>query len=416
MSDNTNLEERLRATYEKVGTLDIAPPPVLVTDASDARHEVHRRTRPLLVAGVAVVVVLALVIGIAALRDGSSPAPSQKQLHPVDQQKSQQPVAGQPLFPNVVPHHGADLLLAPQYVPDGYHLLYATGPDKDQPGSSSGGGNGTTQTWVKLDATGTQPVAGFTLGWGPQDLADNAPPHVSMGHQDALSAYANAEAITVNGNPGVWAEYLQTVAWEQDGRALAIAGNMDNWTGTWVEHLTRDELQAMADSVVRLPDGTYQLTAPVPGYQLVATTAGTLNTGTYGRRLVYTDGNGHGYSIQLVDDTGVPPGYSLGANARLVEVRGQRAITTPFLNGGDGGACSQIDMFLCAGAQPGVLNANYVQWLEPDSTRVTLSGVGIDPAELLRIARSLTKVSADDWAKLTAPTKNIPCAQLANCK
>ena len=32
------------------------------------------------------------------------------------------------------------------------------------------------------------------------------------------------------------------------------------------------------------------------------------------------------------------------------------------------------------------------------------------------MVRFYSEIRADDWATITAPTKNIPCAQLANCQ
>ncbi len=274
---------------------------------------------------------------------------------------------------------------------------------------------------MKLDAARVAPLAGFTLSWGPQDLADSQLPipRPTIGHQDALTAYGNAEPITVNGYRGVWAEYVQTVAWEQDGKVISISGQMDNWTGKWSEHLTRSDLEAIASTVVRLDDGTYRVNTVPAGYQLAATTLGFTSPGNNERRLVYSDGNGHGLAIQLVDNTQDPPGVALGlggAGARLVTVRGQRAVQTQFLNGGDGSGCVNIDTFLCAIDQPGVLTNNYVQWLEPDTTRVTLTGVGVSGDQLLQVARSLEQVSPQHWEDLTKPTDSVPCALRARCK
>jgi hypothetical protein len=85
-------------------------------------------------------------------------------------------------------------------------------------------------------------------------------------------------------------------------------------------------------------------------------------------------------------------------------------------DGGDGSGCASIDAFLCANDRPGVLTNNYVQWLEPDSTRVTLSGVGVSGDQLLQIARSLEQLSPEPWESLTKSTDNIPCALVARCK
>jgi hypothetical protein len=402
----TELIERVRATYEAVTTTTAygSPPPISV----DARPTVMPK-RALLVAG-ALLVVLAIVAAVALLGTAGDDARIHKPVPPVDEQS---------LFPDVAEHKGPELLLAPRSVPAGFTLVYGFGPDATSPATSKGSGtNATLQYWVKLDATGTTPLGAFTINWGPQDLADVEPsvPGRPAQHQDALTAYGNAEPLTVNGHPGVWAEYLQTVAWEQDGRAIAVSASMDNWTGAWPEHLTRADLEALAASAVPDGDGGYRISAPPAGYQVAAKTHGYTVPGIEERRLVYTDGNGRGITIQLVDNTQDPPGAAfMAAVTRLAEVRGQRAVVTQFLNGGDGSGCNQSDMFMCSPMQPGVLRDHYVQWLEPDSTRVTLTGVGVGGDELLKVARSLASVKDGEWHELIQPFADIPCAQTARC-
>lgn len=402
----TELVERVRATYEAITTTTAYgdPPPI----GERARPTAAPR-RAVLVAG-ALIVVLAIVAAIALLGTAGDDARVRKPAAPVDDQK---------LFPDVAQHQGPELLLAPSHVPAGFHLVYGFGPDATSPATSKGfGTNATLQNWVKLDAAGSTPLGAFTVSWGPQDLADVAPaiPGLTIQHQDALTAYGNAEPLNVNGHPGVWAEYLQTVAWEQDGRALAVSALMDSWTGAWPEHLARADLEALAAGVVPAVDGGYRVATPPPGYQIAAATQGATIPGVQERRLVYTDGNGRGITVQLVDDTEDPPGVAfMAAVARVVEVRGQRAVRTQFLNGGDGSGCNQTVMFMCSPMQPGVLRDFFVQWLEPDSTRVTLTGVGVGGDELLEVARGLASVSTDEWDDLVKQFDDIPCAQTARC-
>jgi hypothetical protein len=405
--DDVALTDRVRSTLHAVTSSTTYCEPPAIGTAETGRGAPRR----LIVAAAALLLVLVVVATVALVRPTGDRTRIDRLVPPGDEQ---------PIFPDVVPHQGAPLLLVPQSVPEGFHLLYATGPDPNRPGSSYGSGaNSTYQSWVKLDPTGTRPVAGMTLAWGPADLADTQLPlggGPTIGHQDALTAYGNAEPLTVNGHSGVWAEYLQTVAWEQDGKAISVSASMDNWTGAWPEHLTRADLEAIAASVIRLGDDTYQMTNPPAGFRRAATSPGWIKTGDNARRLVYTDDNGRGFAIQLVDNTQAPPGAALTvAVARLTDVRGQRAVQTPFLNGGDGSGCSTIDSFLCSNSGPGNLDGNYLQWLEPDSTRVTLTGVGISTDQLLDIARSLHEVGTEDWDTLTKTANAIPCAQLARC-
>ena len=388
------LEDLLRSTYRAVTTSSVytAPPPTPFSNTSPSR----RAPRGVVVAAAALVVVLAIV-GTAVLLSGTENGSNLRPLGPVDEQ---------PLFPDVVPHQGPELLLAPQYVPDGYQLVSASGPD---PSAGGGGGalNETISQWVKLDVSGTVPVSAFSLGWGPLDFADEVHPPtpgppVSVQHQDAIASAANregAESITVNGHRGVWStEQGPMIEWEQDGQALTLAAATDAQGPTWSEHLSRAQIEALARTVVRRDDGSFQVDAPQEGFRLAGSQPGYVAIGTNVRRLVYRDSTlGHGFTIQFVQDTQVPPGIALsqgGSTSRLVDVRGQRAVQTRYLS-----SCSSADQIICD-LPPDPGNHNYVQWLEPDSTRVTLFALGVNGDELVRIARSLQPITAEQWDAL----------------
>jgi hypothetical protein len=166
-------------------------------------------------------------------------------------------------------------------------------------------------------------------------------------------------------------------------------------TGPWPEHLTRDELENIAAHLVRDPAGRYTLTEIPTGFQLSAEEPSFASDGKNARDLVYSNGAGRGFDIQLVDDSQQPPGVKLvNPPARLITIRGQRAVSTPYLNGGPG--CSTADLFLC-----GDVAHLSVIWTEPDNTTVIVAAVGITEAQLLAIARSLEPVQRADSPQVT---------------
>ena len=401
------LEDRLRATFASLAaSSNYAPPPDLSPPGRGPRSRRHTRA---LAAAVGALVLMLVIAALVALGNRDRDDPVRKVVPPVVDS----------LFPDVVSHQGPELFLSPQAVPDGYQLLFATGPDG--PGRAGGGSPQWTaiQNWVKLDPAGTRPIGGFSLSWGPADLADanTELPGLSMQHQDALSAFGGgAEPITISGKPAIWAEYLQTVAWEEGDRIIAVSAFMDGPFGTWSEHLSREQLEAIAATVIPQGDRGYELRDAPLGYEYAGQAPGFVREGDNQRRLVYSDGNGHGFAIQLVDNTQNPPGMALAQSAaRLVETRGQRAVLTNMLNGGDGSGCSQVDLFICT-RQPGDTSHTYLQWLEPDSTRVTITATGLSEQEIFDLAANLREATSDEWQTIVDSTAGIPCAQTARCK
>jgi hypothetical protein len=117
-----------------------------------------------------------------------------------------------------------------------------------------------------------------------------------------------------------------------------------------------------------------------------------------------------------VDNTENPPGMALAqSDAQLVDARGQRAVLTPSLNGGDVSGCSQIDLFICTSG-PDDTSHTYLQWLEPDSTRVTITAVGLTNEQVLELARNLEPITTEEWQTIINKTADIPCALTAQCK
>ena len=403
------LEDRLRNALAARGDtyVEQSPPPIEARDRPTRRA--HRPKRALVAVG-AFTAVLAIVVAVVAINASDDASRPTKLVPPSER----------PLFPDVVKHEGPELLLSPQQVPAGYHLLLATGPDANSGGSSGSiGGPTTLQYWVQFDATGTTPQRGFSLGWGPADPAESnsLPPGLSVPHGDALDGYRlGATLVTIAGHDAYWSPRLDALAWEQNGQLVVVEARTDGPLGTWPAHLSQADVQAIAEQVVRNADGTYQLASPPAGYRLAAQVPSLASTGTNTRRLIYSDGNGHGFSVQLVDDTETPPGVALmWPGAQLVTVRDQTGVLTSFLNGGDGSGCPAIDAFLCSSAVPGTSDHTYLQWLEPDSTRVTITAFGLTDQQVLDIGHSLSTISPADWKKLTDASATIPCAQIARC-
>jgi hypothetical protein len=276
----------------------------------------------------------------------------------------------------------------------------------DGPAGGGGSPGGTLQFWVRLDAAEQQPLASFTLSWAAADLAEQArqsgfPPDPGR-HGDALDRY-RSESVPfpfAGHDDALYSEARSTIAWEQDGQIVTVAGGADDAFGAWPEHLSRDDLQRIAEHLVREPDGRYTLTDPPAGFRFSGEQPSFAFDGTNERVLAYSDGTNHGFAIQLVDHTEVPPGVKLAnPRARLVQIRGQRGVLTPFLNGGPG--CTAADRFLCEGPPPpGDVSHLSVIWTEPDGTRVVVTSARITRQHLLDIANGLAPVRSADWPQV----------------
>jgi hypothetical protein len=406
----TDIDQDIRQ-YVEAAFRSVPVVPVDTQERPVATVPRRLRARTALVIG-AFAAVLAIVVAVVAVSTSGDGGHLRKVVPPSEQ----------PLFPDVVNHTGPELLLSPQTVPAGYQRLLATGPDlHGTVRSGSFGGQMTTQYWVRLDATGTNPQSAFTVAWGPAHI-DEAQQQLQqqMGFPptsgDALAPYRNdGTPITVAGHQAYWSP-LGMIAWEQNNQIVVVASGTNSWVGTWPTVLAQADVEAIAGQVERNSDGAYTLNKPPAGFQLAGQAANTDNPGTNERRLVYSDGNNHGFAIQLTDNTQTPPSVALSwPGAQLVRVRNQTAVLTQFLNGGDGSGCATIDAFICTTQQVGVLNSTYLQWLEPDTTRVTITGVGLTEQQLLDIGRSLITITPEDWKQLTNASASIPCALTARC-
>ena len=338
-----------------------------------------------MVALVGVALVVALVIGVLAFVDRDHTSVPRPTTPPVD--------TG-PIFPPVQTHVGPERYLVPSEVPEGYSLVRAA-TDGPSVIASSGEG-GTYQNWIKLDRDG-RPVGAFQIGWRPTDQA----------------SWGAVEPLDVNGHPGFWATELQSVVWEQDGQTVYVNAFQPGSFGDWPEQLPRAAVERIARGLVREGADRFALPSAPDGYRLAVEFPSTVTQGVRARLLVYSDGADHGFSVQLVDDTDAPPGLALThAQARLVDVRGVQGVSSPFLNGGGGTDCRRTDAFRCdaqdgAGGGPRLStavpgSARYLQWLEPDGTRVTITTVGMGDDAVFTIASSLRDAAQAEFEQLVA--------------
>ena len=277
---------------------------------------------------------------------------------------------------------------------------------------------------MKLDASGT-PQAAFTVGWQPTNTRAATKPDPRLPTQlqqnlptDALSAYADGEPVTINGTPGYYSSFVHTLAWHDGSQTITVMGNADSWVGTWPDVLTEAQLLDIAHAVHRSHDGYTVAPAPegfrLAGEQRTPNPTTPSSTTSYAHRLVYADGNGRGFAVNVGGPTYESVGASLAEPpARLRTVHGQPAVLTPFVNGGDGAGCTTADMFICGATSngqvvpPGQLFATYLQWIERSHV-ITITGIGLDDATLVRIGQGLHKTSQEKWNQLALTVSPTP--------
>jgi hypothetical protein len=306
------------------------------------------------------------------------------------------------LFPRFPNHVGADLYLSPREVPAGFSTISVTGTTAD--GSGVYGSLGETQhsqQWVQLDASGA-PIGAFTLSWGNNDLAAawKADPSVPVTDLqpptgDAIDRYrAAGTPVTLGDHAGYSIEAERSVAWTEHGDVVVVS------TGSGpLAALDRVALIDIARNVVRHADG-YTVEHPPAGYRLAAQVTNTLSDGAHERVLAYGDGQGHGFSIKLTNDSSYPPGVELAnPDARLIAVRGQPAVLSPRRAGA---GCGAAERFLCPIGPTDPTPRLFLQWVEPDNTNVLIASTGLTEAELRALADSLAPSTLDQWMQLGA--------------
>jgi hypothetical protein len=222
-------------------------------------------------------------------------------------------------------------------------------------------------------------------------------------------------AVTVAGHDAYWSPRSSYLAWEQHGQIVVIEALLDKPPNFWPKHLTQAEVESIAEQIVRNPDGSYRLAKPPPRYRLAAQVPNIASPGIKPRRIVYSDSNDHGFSIQLMDNTQAPPGVAFSSpGAQLVKVGKQTAVLSHADSRFDESVCGTIDAFLCS-VNLGDRTFTYLQWLETDSTRVSITAVGLTDQQVLALGRNLTTISPTAWKKLKDAGATPGCALIAHC-
>ena len=270
---------------------------------------------------------------------------------------------------------GDPLFLVPgEPLPEGFELLEVSGGD--QPGVDTetmvSPDWDATQRWVRFDGTGEHPVDVIDIEWreGPVSV------------EDGRSSEAEG-----------WVEGPV-----EDGQGVRSLVRVHGYVAPEdpagpVTPLTLDVLSQILDDVVARADGGVLLPAGPEGFELVGEWPGVASEGTNPRVLAYGEPDVRGFQLQIVDDSELPPSTSLfAAAARRVTVRGNEGVATPHL-------FSRPSLF----DPDSVFLANadrYVQWVEPDGERVTLSALGMTDDEMLALADGLEVVDAEAWSAL----------------
>lgn len=390
------LEDRVRDTYRAVTTrTTYATVPSIATVDAPAPAPVRTRRRPI-VAVVGIAVVVALVLGVLAFverDDDSTPRPAEP------------PVDTGPIFPPVKTHVGPNLYLVPSAIPMGFHLSSARSGFPNSSGSS-GPPMTTTQVWAKLGGAG-RVLGAFRVSWGPVEYALDAHESQAVVNQVDQLRELGFTPIDVGGHDG-WRRG-GSAAFVEDDMLVSVDGSRDSHWGKWSDTLTSRQVLDIARGLERTRTGSYRVTSRPRGYRLAADGLQDMRTtGTDVRRLVYSDGAGRGFFVELTNDTTTPPGASLDwpNDTRVVEIRGVPAVSAPFLSGGNSLPCSVEGTLPCTINRdgPGLPDTTrYLQWLEPDGTRVTVITVDLGDDAVFEIARSLRQVSQDGWDQLVAP-------------
>ncbi len=360
-----------------------------------------RRSRVLvpLAVGLAIATVAGMTLGIVNRRDTDDAAQDRTQI-----------VTSDDLFGGRSTPSGAShppLFLVPRSVPEGFALLQASGTGHAAEAGTIRSGSpeiDRIQRWVRLDAARERPVELLEISWGPGVAAiarlhpELQPPSQPTGPVDLLESYRDGSVtVTVRGRVGFYSVRKGVLAWEEPrGQVVRVSARTPTTSlqDFQTEPLSRELIMGVAEGLVTRAGGGFDLSTPPTGFELAGEWSGLSDGGTNPRVLIYKDPFDRGFRLQLVDDTGQPPGMSLSfANTRLVDVRGRTAVVGPHLSSAN---MSTGQLFLFGADQN-------VQWLEPDGTRVTLSGVGITEPELLAIARSLEPVDEQTWLNLQSP-------------
>lgn len=278
------------------------------------------------------------------------------------------------------------LYVIPDFVPAGFSVLRV---DDSSPAGSGGGSPEVDRMdgWARLDSAGERVAESFTLQWGPGVPGLSGQPGFPDSAQttDPLAGFRSVGTpTTVRGHDGLEGTNPQTpfVAWEEPpGQMVALTSST----------VPASDLLGVAESLGTRPDGGFEVTRAPEGFVQVTSQPGVASSGSASRDIIYNDAAGRGFRVQIDDDSAQPPGTSLLSNigdAKLVEFAGHHAVVSSQLNAGL--IYDQQSAFLQGADQ-------YLQWLAPANTRVTVVGLGLSEAEVLAIAQGLRTVDRTGW-------------------
>lgn len=262
------------------------------------------------------------------------------------------------------------LHLEATWLPRGFNLVFAG----DDP---SGGGGGSAevdraQRWVRFDKARRRALAVFDVQW-------NTP------SPDPLQGFRlSSQPLEIRGRSGLFNSVLNAVVWEEPpGRAVLVIS----------PDLNRQAIIEIANDLVPRGDGGFELPTPPDGFELAAEAPGIGSAGSNRRVIAYRDAHGRAVQVEIADHAEPPPGMNLYPSfnhARLVDVGGHDAVlATRFFD--------MPSVFRALGVlQPDL----FLQWLETNDSRVTVSGVGLSQRQLVRIARGLRRVTERRWARI----------------
>ncbi len=389
----SDIADRVRAGLQDA-VADLSPSPLL-DDLVRRRVRQRRRRQRLGVAAGGVMVVAVFAAGVAALSLPGGDAPT-----------VMTGAGGGP---------GADtLFMVLDPVPADFVLVSVAGGDRPDVGREVTVDPHLERTvrFARFDAAGARLDAVVDVQWAPPaDVATGA----STDPLGDYRAVPGSQAVTVRGRPGVTSATGGWAVWrEDDGRIVRVTGRVapDGTGSAQARPLDTALVTQIAGSLVPRGGGGFDLPDPPAGFEPVGEWPGRASVGTNPRLAVYRGTGGRAIGVQVVDGSEVPPGANLSfPGARPVDGLGADAVLTPALAAGpDGGA---VMSGLAASdstpdvpadpADPLAAPDLFVQWTEPGGAQVTVSGAGLDEAEILAATADLEVVDADTWFGLAPP-------------
>lgn len=314
---------------------------------------------------------------------------------------------------------GGPLYLVPDpaSVPEGMELLGAMAAESPGPARVVAGWAG-TQRWVRFDDRGERPVEIVDVSWGTEDEVAGTQPEGVPDHLDD-----GTEVAWVAGTGTVYRSLPAGGSGDGAGNGDAVDAADGDAAGAPLvtavrgvvapaeardaaDALPKEQLFAVAASLSAREGGGVDVGRPPDGFVLVAEWPGLADDGSAPRMVSFGGPGLRGFQVLVVDDSEIPPGASLSsAEARVVTVRGNEAVSTPEL-------LSPPTMFPPAALF--LANADrYLQWVEPGGERVTISSLGMTEDEVLTVAAALQAVDDDAWDDLVAGAEPSPDPEVA---